>query len=227
MIKTFEKRAARLASNLTDMLYERLHPDRPALNRDDFEEGLRIRLTAEIKFAYQAGEIVAYNQTAEVKELATKFHLRILKIDRGFDTAGLPVIEKRIAPPEGHLLDDQGLLHKAWLPLGTEYWNATKSKPVPLPIFADGTMWLLNEDVWTFNKFGVHCFRSNSAHHGSGLAWEDGEWLVLLAGSQHGETRRLSECYPTEELASAAFARWTAAKKSPRKKTAKKVRKKK
>lgn len=96
-------------------------------------------------------------------------------------------------PPPGHIIDDQGVVRK----VDTTGWDpADTSKPVPLPVYADGELWMMGEEAFTIvdNEVRIiytydHC-----------PSWTSSGWVIRWGD---GEIE-LNKCYANSEAAEAA-----------------------
>lgn len=102
------------------------------------------------------------------------------------------IISSALTVPEGHVR----------LPSGEDvrlepFGDDIGGNPIPLPRFADGTLWLINEWVWAIVDGDIHKFlpmrEPSWTSSGWVLEWDDGEI-------------ELSKCYPNEAAAESARA---------------------
>lgn len=97
------------------------------------------------------------------------------------------------AVPAGHVRDEKGVDRR----LDMTGWSVTNPHaPVDIPTFADGSMWMMNEEAYAIVDGEVHefyCYDHTPSYTSSGwvLRWGDGEIV-------------LSECYSTRAAAEAA-----------------------
>jgi hypothetical protein len=112
-------------------------------------------------------------------------------------------------PPEGSILTADGVVRRY------DFGNDREGKPIPLPILGDGSLWAMNEELWTIDV-------DNDDHKGTGevvsiyhdekLSWTQSGWVV---GWGEGEIQ-LSKCYSTKESAELARAGGGATSFDPR-----------
>lgn len=94
-------------------------------------------------------------------------------------------------PPPGHILDDRGVVRRV-----------ASDENHPLPILADGALWVLPSYVWIIGDDGAPQELCVEDH---GLSWIDGGWCF-----QYGDGDvMVSDCYSTAEAARAAAGKET------------------
>jgi hypothetical protein len=109
------------------------------------------------------------------------------------DIAPMVWVNGKRCPPKGHVLDDAGVVRK----VDTTRWDpANIDKAVPLPVYADGELWMMGEDAYViFGSEVSEFFPTREYPEWTSIGW------VLRWGD--GEIE-LNKCYSTRESALAA-----------------------
>lgn len=95
--------------------------------------------------------------------------------------------------PEGCIIDDKGVVRR----VDTSGWDPSDpSRHVPLPVYADGEIWMMGEEAYTIEDGEIHEFFP-SEHN---PAWTSAGWVIRWGD---GEIE-LNKCYSTREAAEAA-----------------------
>lgn len=109
------------------------------------------------------------------------------------DSIARALAAARIAPP-GHVIDDQGCVRK----VDTTGWNpADTDESVPLPVYADGELWMMGEEAYTISGDGEVVEFYTYDHP---PRWTASGWVVPWGD---GEIE-LNKCYSNRESAEAA-----------------------
>lgn len=102
---------------------------------------------------------------------------------------------RSMLPPKGSILDDGGVVRL----IDTRYFDPKDpARHVGLPVFADGEVWMMNEEFYTIDD-GEVCEFYDSGHKPE---WTSSGWVVRWG---EGEIE-LSKCWSTRAAAEAASA---------------------